>query len=185
MNRSFCQPPDEETVNCAETQLAGGGAFACAIHLVENPCEFRCGEIGVQQQAGLCGDCGFMTTILHHLADIGSAAILPDNGIMDWCARGAVPDNGCFALVGDADGKRRGAACLCIFHHGTGHIQRRVPYGFRVMFDPAILRENLRKLGAFLRKDRPVLVKQNGPRRSRALINGNDGSLVRHEIPVS
>ena len=38
------------------------------------------------------------------LAESGGAAILPDDGVVDGLAGGAVPDDGGFALVGDADG---------------------------------------------------------------------------------
>ena len=74
-------------------------------------------------------------------------------------------------------------ASLRIFHHGTGHIDGGLPYGFWVMFDPAICREMLRKLGRPLGKDVAGLVKQDGARRGSALINGDDGSLVRHHRP--
>ena len=38
------------------------------------------------------------------LAESGGAAVLPDDGVIDGFAGGAVPDDGCLALVGDADG---------------------------------------------------------------------------------
>ena len=41
---------------------------------------------------------------LHLVAEAGGAAVLPDDGVADRLAGLAVPDDGGFALVGDADG---------------------------------------------------------------------------------
>ena len=46
------------------------------------------------------------------LAESGGAAILPDDGVVDGLAGCAVPDDGGFALVGDADGGN--VAWLCV-----------------------------------------------------------------------
>ena len=47
MHPAAGQTPDEKAVDCAETQLAGRGAVARAIHTVKNPGKFGGGEIGV------------------------------------------------------------------------------------------------------------------------------------------
>ena len=62
------------------------------------------GEVGVDEQAGLrldrlAGAVGF-----EPLAEVRGAAILPDDRVVDRLAGLAVPDDGRFALVGDADG---------------------------------------------------------------------------------
>ena len=73
------------------------------------------------------------------------ATVLPDNRVMDGLARRFVPDNGCFALVGDPDpGKIRG------LHPGRGHrlltgVQNGLPDLFQIMFNPAGMRKILRE----------------------------------------
>ena len=120
-------------------------------------------------------DC-FMSAILHHLTDIGGAAVLPNDGVINRRAGGAVPDDCRFALVGDTDGKRRSAAPQLI-HHRTGHTYRGFPNRLRVMLHPAILWKDLWELRTLLRQDGPVFVKQDGAKRGCTLVDGNNGSF--------
>ena len=153
MHPATGQTPDEEAVDGAETQLAGGGAVARALNPVKDPGKFGGGEIGVEKQSGLFRDHVLLAGILHHRADIGGAPVLPDDGIVDGLAGGAVPDDGGLALVGDADGGRHAAARSGLGNHGCCHIDGGLPNVFRVMLDPAIRWEMLRKLGRLLRQD--------------------------------
>ena len=63
---------------------------------------------------------------------------------MDRLAGGAVPDDGGFALVGDADGDRQVAARTRLCHHGGRHIDSGLPNSLWIMFDPAICWKMLR-----------------------------------------
>ena len=184
MHPAACQPPDQKAVDGAETQFAGGGAIARAVHLVENPGQFRRGEIGVEKKAGLFRHHGFLAGILHHRADIGRAPVLPDDGIMDRLAGGAVPDHGGFALVGDADGDRQAAARTCLRHHGGCYINRGLPDIFRIMLDPAVGREMLRELGGLLRQNGAGLVEQDGARTCGALVDGDDETKIGHGLAL-
>ena len=46
------QPPQQIAIDGAEHQFAAAGAFARARHLVENPGDFRSGEIGIDNETG-------------------------------------------------------------------------------------------------------------------------------------
>ena len=103
MHLAAGQPPYQKAVDGAKTQLARGRAIARALDLVKNPREFCCGEVGVKQQAGLFRHHGFVAGILHCRTDVDRAPVLPDDGVVDRFAGGAVPDDCGFALVGDTD----------------------------------------------------------------------------------
>ena len=70
--------------------------------LVEQPAELGGGEVRVEHQAGALADPGFVGLAL--AAEVGGAAVLPDDGPGDGPAGGAVPQHAGFALVGQADG---------------------------------------------------------------------------------
>ena len=180
MHPAAGQSPDEEAVNGAETQLAGGGTVARAIHLVQNPGQLRGGEIGIEKKSGLCRHHLFLAGILHHRADVRGAPVLPDNRIVDGFAGGTVPDHRCLALVGDADGDGKAAARSCFGDHGLCHVDGRLPDILRIMLDPAVCREMLREFGRLLRQDCAGLIKEDGARTRRALINGDNGAKVGH-----
>ena len=180
MHPATGQTPDEETVNGAETQLAGSGSLARAFNPVKDPGKFGGGEIGIEKQPCFFCNHGRVAGILHDRADVCSPAVLPDDGIVDWLASGAVPDDSCFSLVGDADGDRHIAARPCLADYGRRHIDGGFPDVLRVMLDPPIRWEILWKLGRLLCQDGSGLVKEDGARAGCALINSDDGTKVGH-----
>ena len=178
MHPAAGQPPDQEAVDGAETQLARGSAVPRAFDLVEDPGQFRGGEIGVQQKAGLFRHHGFGAGILHHRADVGGATVLPDDGVVDRPAGGAVPDDCGLALVGDADGHGHAATRPRLSHHGRRHIESCLPDILWIVLDPAVRWEMLWELGRLLRQYRPPLVKQYGARASGSLVDSNNGAKI-------
>ena len=78
-----------------------------------------------------------MAGATQRVAEIGSAAVLPHDGIVDRLASRAIPHNGGLALICDAEagdvigGKRRLGDRL------AHRLDRRRPDLFRVMLDPA------------------------------------------------
>ena len=103
MHLAAGQPPQQITIDGAEHQLASISALARAGDLVEDPGDFRSRKIGIDDQAGLFRNRGLVAFGLQSRADIGGAAVLPDDGAMHRLAGGAVPHHGGLALVGDAD----------------------------------------------------------------------------------
>ena len=61
------------------------------------------------------------------LTQFGGACVLPDNGVVIGLAAMFVPDNGGFALVGDAHRGDVAGLCLDSFHGSTCHILRVLP----------------------------------------------------------
>ena len=104
MDLSAGEVPNQPGVHCAGAQLSPFRPCAGTGHVVQNPLDFRAGEIGVNQQSGL---------LRHHLpqavrfqlvTDGGGPAALPHNGIVDGGTGLAVPEDGGLPLVGDAQG---------------------------------------------------------------------------------
>ena len=77
---------------------ASGGVWS------EQPGDLGGGKVGVDDQTGALADESFAAGRLQLLADGRRAAVLPDDGVAYRAAGLAVPHDGGFTLVGDADG---------------------------------------------------------------------------------
>ena len=166
------QPPQQIAIDGAEHQLAALGPRPRAGDVVEDPGHFGAGEIGIDDQAGLGRDRGLVAFALQFGADVGGAAVLPDDGAMHGLAGGAVPHHGGLALVGDADGGD-------VFGRDASFLQRlaadgdgRGPDVLRLVLDPARGRKMLREFSLRRRGDGNVAAKDNGARGCGALIDG-------------
>ena len=155
------QAPYQEAVDGAEAQLAGGGAIAGALHPVKDPRQLSRSEVRIKKKTGSFGDHRFLAGVLHNGADVGRAPVLPDDGIVDQLAGGAVPDDSGFALVGDADSKGKAAAQSGFISHGRRHIDSGLPDVLRVMLDPATCREVLREFCRLLCQNVACFVKED------------------------
>ncbi len=106
----------------------------------------------------------------HLLATFRGSAVLPDDGVVDGFAVGAVPDDGGFALVGDAQTGEVACAQTGFaedFDYGT---QLRGQDIEGVVFYPAALRVDLVELMMRVGDDVAVFAKQNGTRAGGSLI---------------
>ncbi len=172
MDLAAGQPPQQIAIDGAEHQLAALGAFARAGDVIEDPCDFRAREIRIDDQAGLGRDHGLVAFALQPGADVGGAAVLPDDGAVHRLSGRAVPHDRGLALVGDADrgdifgGKTRLLQRLAADRNGRG------PDILRLMLDPARRRKMLRKF--LLRRgcDGNVAAEHDGARGCGALIDG-------------
>ena len=163
--------PEQIRVDRAEGELAGFRGRARAAHVVEEPGDLGCREVGVEQQAGALAHQFLMSGARQRRAGFMRAAILPDDRIVDRLAGLAVPDDRGFALVGDADrrdilGRDAGAR-----HRGARGRDRRGPDPLRIMLDPAGLRKDLRKFELREADRRQRRVEQKCARRGRPLID--------------
>ena len=122
---------DEPSVKAVGSMLGAGGVGAAeAVAMVaQQPLEALSQALGAQA-----------------FADGFGAAVLPDDGVEDRFASGALPHHGGFALVGDAKRGHVGSGQLGLFECGAAGGELAVPDVERVMLDPAGLREMLRKL---------------------------------------
>ena len=98
------QMPGQKAVHGAKAQLSPLGALV-QVQRVQQPREFGTAEIRVRHQPGLLPD-QVAFAFGHQFFHIGRrAAALPYDGVVHARAGSAVPQEGSFPLVGDADGR--------------------------------------------------------------------------------
>lgn len=111
--------------------------------MLEHPQQLRGGRVGGQRQSADLLELGRPRFLFELVDDRLRARVRPDNCIVKWLARLVVPDDRCFALVGNADAFDAVAGvtlgfefCYCVFDaglYGSDELQR-------VMFMPAAMR---------------------------------------------
>ncbi len=172
MDLAAGQPPQQVTIDGAELELAAPGAFARAGDVVEYPGHFSAGKIGIDDQAGLGRNCRLMAFGLQASADVGGAAVLPDDGAVNGLAGDAVPHHRGFALVGDTDGGNVLGRDIRPLQRLAAGRHRRGPDVLRLVFDPARGRKMLREFLLRGRCDGNIGAKDDGARGGGALIDG-------------
>src|SRR5512133_1459147 len=103
MSAAAGEVPEEPGVDGAEGDLTALGSVAQAGGIVQEPSQLGCGEVGVDDQAGLGADGIDEAIAAKIIADSGGAAVLPDDGVCGRLAGPAIPDDGGLALVGDSN----------------------------------------------------------------------------------
>ncbi len=63
-----------------------------------------CRKVGIDNQSRFLPDQIFVPLLAQFVTERRSAAILPDNRVVDWLACFPIPNHGGFALVSDANG---------------------------------------------------------------------------------
>ncbi len=172
MRLAAAEVPHQPAVDGAKQQLATLGALLRTFHVVEDPAHLGRGEIRIDQQARPFADQRFMPFGLQPLADGVALPRLPDDGVVDGLAGGAVPDHGGFALVGDA---QCGDMARVDLPAAEQFGQRGIDAGedlARVMLDPAGMREDLRELALCAADDVAGAVEQDRARTGGALVDG-------------
>ena len=96
--------PDQPSFYGTEEEISGFGLGAGAGDMIEDPGDFGGGEVGIEDEAGAFLDEGSVASGAEGIADWGGATVLPDDGIVDGFTGVTIPEDGGFALVGDADG---------------------------------------------------------------------------------
>src|SRR5204863_6923743 len=69
----------------------------------EQPADLGARKVRVHEQPGALAEQRLQALVLQALADIGGCAALPHHRGRDRLAAAAIPDDGGFALIGDAD----------------------------------------------------------------------------------
>jgi hypothetical protein len=174
MDLAAGEAPQQEAFDGATGERALVRRRARAGDMVEDPGDLGAREIRIKDQAGLGRDDGLVTGSLQRLAAIGGAAILPDDGIVDRLARGAVPHHGRLALVGDADAGHGCSVQLGLGQRAAADLDRRRPDLLGVVLDPARLGKDLRQF-LLRRRHRPAVgIEDDGAGAGRTLIDGKD-----------
>ena len=116
--------------------------------MVDDPRDLGRREVRIEQQAGLCGYRRLQAAPHECLARIGSAAVLPHDGVAENPAILAIPYHRGLALVGDADGRHanRGVGRSQFSEGVLADRDRGVPNFFGVVLHPAVMRVDLAEL---------------------------------------
>ncbi len=129
--------PQQPGIDRAEQQIALFRTQPRVGDVVQQPAQLQRAEIAGQRQAGLGTETvlAAVSRVIRHQG-IGSR-ILPDQGVVNRLARGAVPQQGRLALIGDADGgevaPRQSGAAQRLGDHRLGV----APDFDRIVFHPA------------------------------------------------
>jgi hypothetical protein len=171
VHASAGEVPHQPGVDRAEGELAALGARPRSVDTVEQPAQLRSREIGVDQQTGTRLHERFVLPQL--VAQFGGAAVLPDDGVVNRLAGGAVPHHRRLALVGDADRRELDArhARDALVHHR----RLRLPDLTRIVLDPARPRIELPEFALRDRHHLRALVEQQRARAGGALVECEDG----------
>src|SRR5690606_19852092 len=166
--------PDQPAVDGAEQQGAMARPFAAALDVVENTLDLGAGEVGVDDQASGLANVVFHAVTLELIANRRALAALPDDGVVDRPAGDSVPDDGGFALVGDAN---RGD--LLVGNAGLSqrldeHTALGSPDFHGIVLDPAWLRIDLRKFSLGNADHVGIAVQHDGSRAGGALVERDD-----------
>ena len=108
-------------------------------------------------------------------AGVGGAPVLPDDGVVDRLAGGAIPDDRGLALVGDADAgdvlRAERRPCAIALAHGRDHGR---PDLLRIVLDPAGRGIDLPQLLLRRGDRRERRVEHDRARRGGALVDGDE-----------
>ena len=163
---------EQPGVDRARRELAGRGARAGAVDVVEQPGELGRREVRRDHEARPLAQQRRVPGVLQRPADVLGARVLPDDGRRDRPPRRTLPEHDGLALVGDADGDDLGI--------------RRVPEGrrddllgarpdlLRVVLHQARRRVRLAVRRVALGDHTTRLVEQQAARPGRALVDGAD-----------
>ena len=175
------QAPQQEGIDIAEQQLARFGLLARAGDMVQQPADFQRAEVGGQRQAGLGAE-AVRAALARQFGDvIRHARILPDQRVGQRLAGLAVPQDGGFALVGDAQ-RRQVAGPQAALRHGFGDdLARPQPDLLRIVLHPSGLRIDLLVLLLGAGDDCARPVENQKARAGGALIDRSDE--VCHGLP--
>jgi hypothetical protein len=140
--------------------------------MIEDPGDLGPGEVGVRDKARPLPDERFQPLCFQAVAGGRGAAVLPDDGVMDRPARGALPDHRRFPLVGDADGGDVGGAQARILQGQGRNTGLGFPYLAGIVLHPAgpgiVLAELLLRRG----NNQARVIEDNRPGTGRTLIEG-------------
>ena len=171
--------PEQPAVHRAEGQATTGGR-RLVIAFPQQPEQLAGGKVGISQQAGAVADQRFEAAGFPRGAEGSGAAVLPDDRQPLGDAIGAAPEQGGFALVGDAAGGHRppllGADRRL---QGRHRLQLALPDRGRILLHPAIGRIAGLQGGAAAAQAPAAGVVEGGARAGGALIEAEQ-QRVRH-----
>ena len=145
MDSALCKFPDKPCFNRSEKKPSGFRLFSCPRNMIENPFQFGCAEIRIDQKPGLFPDFLAVSLCLEAVAVFCGSPALPYDCIVNGQSGFLVPYHGGFALVCDADGLYVFVRAVYFEDCFLGNSHLRRPDFHGIVFHPARLRVNLRK----------------------------------------
>jgi hypothetical protein len=133
-----------------------------ARHVVQQPPDLARREIGVDEQTGPHLNRLARAIRFEPLAEVRRPAVLPDDGVVNRFAGLAIPDDGRFALIRDADGRDVLRAHLGPPQGFDGDADLRRPDFLRVVLDPPGRRKHLCEFLLGDRANRAVTIEDDG-----------------------
>ena len=174
------EAPQQEAVDGAEGEVAPLGGVARASDVVEEPSDLGGREIGVDDQPRLLAHQILVPPGGQPPARIGGAAILPDDGVVDRPAAGAVPQDRGLALVGDPDAGDVAGADALLRERAAADRHRGAPDFLRIVLDPAVPGIDLVEFPPRLGAHAAVGVEYDRPGAGGALIDGEKIRRAHH-----
>src|SRR5690606_19574332 len=138
------------------------------------------GEVRIDDEPGALGEQRLEPVGLHAVAQLGGAAVLPDDRAVDRTAGLAVPDERGLALVRDADAGELARLDPRRQQRMANRLERGVPEVLGLVLDPARVREMLLELLLADADRAEALVEDDGAGAGGALVDGEDVALGLH-----
>ena len=139
------QIPKKPGINCAKTKLSCLRAFACTLHVIEDPADLCSGKIRIGKKSGLSADHIAVSVLFQLFRFLCRSSALPNDRIVYGRAALSIPNDGGFSLIGDSDARDALPSCADFEKRLGCNGYLRGPYGHRIVLNPSLLGENLRK----------------------------------------
>ena len=179
------QIPHEPTVDGAEGEFAALSAAARSRHMLEQPGELRGREVGIEQKPRAARDLRLVAGRAQRCAELRRAPILPDDRTGNRFTAATIPKYGSLALIREAERGHVGTCGASLGEYLGDEGQLLLPDLARVMLDPARLREVLGDGALSARDCSAVMIKENGARTCRALVERKNEVAHRRAIHSS
>ena len=140
------QLPHQPGIHRAEQDFSALGLLSCALHMVKQPLDFRSRKIRIRNQTGRAADVPGQTVLHQPVHNIRCAAALPDDSVVNRPSGIFIPQDGRFALVGDADARHIGRRNIGGRQHLEHSCILRGPNFHRILLDPSLVRIMLGQL---------------------------------------
>jgi hypothetical protein len=170
VNASTGEFPQEPGVDGAAGEFATPRSFTRTGNIFKKPGDLCGGKIRVGNESGLLAQDLVEALSANTIAEGSCPAALPDDRIMDRLARGAVPEQYGFTLIGDSDCREIVRAGHRFRENLASYLELRFPNLLGVMLDPTRLGIVLREFPLGEGSGPAIAVEKNGTRTRCPLI---------------
>src|SRR5579883_1017484 len=129
--------------------------------MIKQPFKFSAAKVSIEDQSRFVLECCFMSSSLKFIAVNSSAAILPDDRIMNRLACFAIPDYRGFSLIGNPDSSNITGSDTNTRQGFISNAHLGRPNFISIMLHPTRMRKDLLKLFLSNGQDIAITVKYN------------------------